>query len=151
MTQPKRTCRKSNGYVKHKKFSKPLYYSGHQGGEKKGNRNTYNISSVKRVIRKFVEVSRYGRAKQGQRYLHKKVCCTCKVVFFFFCSLGLLIYLAVLLPSPRSTISYFVWLNLYHHSYWQFLQGLVLKPGLDSYFCHQPMKQRSLSKRSFVI
>ena len=82
MTQPKRTCRKSNGYVKHKKFPKPPYYSGHQGGEKKGNRNTYNISFVKRVIRKFVEVSRYGREKQRQRDLHKK--CAARAKLFFF-------------------------------------------------------------------
>ena len=71
MTQPKRTCR---NYVKHKKFPKPPYYSGQQGENerqrKKRNRNTYNISSVKRVIRKLVEVSRYGRAKQRQRVLH---------------------------------------------------------------------------------
>ena len=31
---------------------------------KKVNRNTYNASSLKRVTRKFLEVSRYSRAKQ---------------------------------------------------------------------------------------
>ena len=39
------------------------------GSEKKKelNRNTYNISSMKRVTWKFLEVSRYSCAKQWQR------------------------------------------------------------------------------------
>ena len=58
--------------------------SGHQckvkmsGSEKKVNENTYDISS----IQKFLEVSRCSRAKQRQRNVQKKVCCTCKVAFF---------------------------------------------------------------------
>ena len=52
---------------------------GHQGENerqwKKVNRNTYNISSIKRVTRKFLEVSRSSRAKQWQRNV-QKVCCT---------------------------------------------------------------------------
>ena len=35
------------------------------GSEK--NKNTYDISSIKRVTRKFLEVSRFSRAKQRQR------------------------------------------------------------------------------------
>ena len=31
------------------------------GSEKKVNRNTYNISSIKRLTGKFLEVSRYSR------------------------------------------------------------------------------------------
>ena len=34
---------------------------------KKVNENTYNISSIKRVTKKFLEVSRCSRAKQRQR------------------------------------------------------------------------------------
>ena len=34
------------------------------GSEKKVNRTTYNISSIKRVTRTFLEVSRYSHAKQ---------------------------------------------------------------------------------------
>ena len=34
------------------------------GSEKKVNRNTYNISSIKRVTRNFLEVSRSSRAKE---------------------------------------------------------------------------------------
>ena len=58
------------------------------GSEKKVNRNTYNISSIKRVTRKFLEVSRCSRAKQRQINVKKRakfvfcqfgknVCCTC--------------------------------------------------------------------------
>ena len=54
------------------------------GGEKKvNNRITYNIS-IKRVTRKFLEVSRCRRAKQRQKNVQKNsvlhLCCTCKVV-----------------------------------------------------------------------
>ena len=52
--------------------------SGHQckvkmsGSEKKVNENTYDISSIKRVTKKFLEVSRCSRAKQRQRNAQKK-------------------------------------------------------------------------------
>ena len=35
--------------------------------EKNSNENTYDISSKKRVTKKFLEVSRCGRVKQRQR------------------------------------------------------------------------------------
>ena len=54
--------------------------SGHQckvkmsGSEKKKeNENTYDISSIKRVTKKFLEVSRWSRAKQRQRNVQKTV------------------------------------------------------------------------------
>ena len=40
---------------------------------KKVNNNRYDISSIKRVTRKFLEVSRCGRAKQRQRNVQKSV------------------------------------------------------------------------------
>ena len=43
------------------------------GSEKKVNRNTYNISSIKRVTRKFLEVLHYSLAKQRQRNVQKSV------------------------------------------------------------------------------
>ena len=63
--------------------------SGHQckvkisGSEKKVNENTYDISSIKRVTKKFLEVSRCSRAKQQQtaKKCTKKVCCTAKLLF----------------------------------------------------------------------
>ena len=51
------------------------------GSEKKVNRNTYNISSIKRLTRKFLEVSRYSRAEQRQRNVYKK-CAACAKLFF---------------------------------------------------------------------
>ena len=41
--------------------------------EKKVNRNTYNISSIKRVTRKFLEVLHYSLAKHRQRNVQKSV------------------------------------------------------------------------------
>ena len=43
------------------------------GGRKKVNKNTYDISSIKSVTRKFLKVSRYSRAKQRQRNVQKSV------------------------------------------------------------------------------
>ena len=59
--------------------------SGHQckvkmsGSEKKVNENTYDISSIKRVTKKFLEVSRCSRAKQRQRNVPKT--CATQVAF----------------------------------------------------------------------
>ena len=53
--------------------------SGHQckvkmsGSEKKVNENAYDISSIKRVTKKFLEVLRCSRAKQWQRNIQKSV------------------------------------------------------------------------------
>ena len=41
--------------------------------EKKANRDTYDTSSIKRVTREFLEVSRCCRAKQRQRNVQKSV------------------------------------------------------------------------------
>ena len=41
--------------------------------EKKAKRNTCDISSIKRVIRKFLEVSRCTHAKQRERNVQKNV------------------------------------------------------------------------------
>ena len=61
------------------------------GSEQKVNENTYGISSIKKVL----EVSRCSCATQRQKNV-QKVCCTCKVVFFFFCQLDLLLFFTVL-------------------------------------------------------
>ena len=49
---------------------------------KKVNNNRYDISSIKRVTRKFLEVSRCGRAKQRQRNVQKK--CAARAKLFFY-------------------------------------------------------------------
>ena len=43
------------------------------GSEKKVNENAYDISSIKRVTKKFLEVSCCSRAKQRQRNVQKSV------------------------------------------------------------------------------
>ena len=54
------------------------------GSEKKKtvNKDTYNISSTKRVTKKFLEVSRCRRTKQRKRNVQKK--CTTRAKVFFF-------------------------------------------------------------------
>ena len=48
--------------------------------EKKVNKNTYDISSIKRITRKFLDVSRCSRAKQRQRNVQKM--CAARAKFF---------------------------------------------------------------------
>ena len=47
---------------------------------KKVNGNTYDISSIKRVTKKFLEVSRFSRAKQRQRNVQKKCAARAKLL-----------------------------------------------------------------------
>ena len=63
--------------------------SGHQckvkmsarGGEKEVNDNRFYIFSIKRVTKKFLEVSRCSRAKQRQRNVQKKYAARAKLLF----------------------------------------------------------------------
>ena len=48
---------------------------------KKVNKNTYDIFSLKRVTRKFLEVSRCSRAKQRQRNVQKRCAARAKLLF----------------------------------------------------------------------
>ena len=63
--------------------------SGHQGEKmseskktKKVNKNTYDISYIKRVTRRFLEVSRCSRAKQRQRNVQKECAARAKWLFY---------------------------------------------------------------------
>ena len=73
---------------------------------------TYDISFKKRVTKKFLEVSRRGRAKQRQRNV-QKVCCTCK--FAFFANLLIrpiaVFHRSPALPSPLSVTRFFTLLE----------------------------------------
>ena len=51
------------------------------GSEKKVNENAYDISCIKRVTKKFLEVLRCSRAKQRQRNVQKK--CAARATLFF--------------------------------------------------------------------
>ena len=84
------------------------------GSEKKrGNRNTWNISSIKRVTRKFLEISRCAR--QRQRNVPKKVCCTCKVVFFangtYFCCCFAFVFVLVVFTVSLALHDFIFWLS----------------------------------------
>ena len=60
---------------------------GHQckvemsGSEKKVNKKKCDISSIKRVTKKFLEVSRCSRAKQRQRNVQKRCAVRAKLIF----------------------------------------------------------------------
>ena len=49
--------------------------------EKRENKNTSNIPSIKRVTTKFLEVSRNSRAKQLQRNVQKNCAARAKLLF----------------------------------------------------------------------
>ena len=49
--------------------------------EKNVKKSTYDISSIKGVTRKFLEVSRCSRAKQRQRNVQKKCTARAKLLF----------------------------------------------------------------------
>ena len=61
--------------------------SGHQckvkmsGSEKKVNKKTCDISSIKRVAKTFLDVLRCGRVKQRQRNVQKKCAARAKLLF----------------------------------------------------------------------
>ena len=98
------------------------------GSEKKLNRTTYNISLIKRVSRKFLEVSRCRRAKQRQRNVQKK--CAARAKFFFWLIRPIVFFLLFSLPSPLGqhyTILYFVSVN------YRYQQELPFQPWLNLY------------------
>ena len=65
--------------------------SGHQckvkisGSEKTWKEKTYDISFKKRVTKKFLELSRRGRARQRQRNVQKKCAARANLPFLLIC------------------------------------------------------------------
>ena len=61
--------------------------SGHQckvkmsGSEKKVDKKTYDISSIKRVTKRFLEVSCFSCVKQRQRNLQKECAARAQLLF----------------------------------------------------------------------
>ena len=80
------------------------------GSEKKVNENTYDISSIKRVTKKFLEVSRCSRAKQRQRNVQKKCAARAKLSVFFFLLIRPIVvfHRSLALPSPLSITRSFI-------------------------------------------
>ena len=87
--------------------------SGHQckvkmsGGEKEGSENTYDISSIKRVTKKFLEVSRCSRVKQRQRNVQKKCASSAKLLFLVI-STNVVFHRSPALPSPLSITRFYI-------------------------------------------
>ena len=59
----------------------------------------YHSSSIKRVTKTFLEVSRCSRAKTTAKKCTKKVCCTCKVAFLLIRPI-VVFHCSPALPSP---------------------------------------------------
>ena len=75
----------------------------------KQNKNAYDFSSINRVTRKFLEVSRCSRAKQRQRNGHKKCrCCTCKKKLLFLLIRPIVVFSPFSLPSPLSITGFYI-------------------------------------------
>ena len=86
--------------------------SGNQGEKsdsenkkRKRTRTTFN-SSIKRVTRKFLEVSRYSRAKQRQRKVQKK--CAARVKLLFLLITPMIVFSPFSLPSPLSITRFYI-------------------------------------------
>ena len=94
------------------------------GSEKEIERDTYDISSKKRVTMKFLDVSRYSRAKQRQRNVQKKVCCTCKVAFLLI-RLIVVFHRSPALPSPLSITRFYI---LFEQTI-NIIEGFAFSPG----------------------
>ena len=88
--------------------------SGHQfkekisGSEKNVNENTYYISSIKRVTKKFLEVSRCSRAKQRQRNVQKKQCAARAKLLFSLIRPIVVFHHSPALPSPLSITLFYI-------------------------------------------
>ena len=73
------------------------------------NNNRYDISYIKRVTRKFLEVSRCGRAKQRQRNVRKK--CAARAKLFFLLIRLVVGFSPFSLPSPLSITLFYILLS----------------------------------------
>ena len=84
--------------------------SGHQckvkmsGSEKIVKENTYDISSIKRATKKFLEVSRCSRPKERQRNVQKK----CAKVLVLLIRPIVVFQHSAALPSPLSITQFYI-------------------------------------------
>ena len=84
--------------------------------EKKKNKNTYDISFIKRVTRTFLELSRCSRAKQGQRNVQKKRDAR------FLLIRPIVVISPVSVPSPLSITRFYILLE-------QTIESFTFSPG----------------------
>ena len=94
--------------------------SGHQckvkmsGSEKKKNKNTYDISSIKPVTKTFLEVSRCSRAKKRQRNVQKSVLQVQSCLFLLIRPV-VVFHRSPALSSPLSITRFYI-LNLFEQT-----------------------------------
>ena len=94
------------------------------GSEKKVNEKTYDISLIKRVTKKFQEISRRSRAKQRQRNVQKKCACTCNVAFLLIRAI-VAFHRSPALASPLSITRFYI---LFEQSL-NVIESFALSPG----------------------
>ena len=88
------------------------------------NENTYDISSIKRETKKFLEVSRCSRAKQRQRNVQKKFAARAKLLFWLIRPV-VVFHRSPALPSPLSiTRFYFLFEQTIN-----IIESFALSPG----------------------
>ena len=75
--------------------------------KKRVNENTYDISSIKRVTKKFPEVSRCSGAKQRQRNVQKKCAARAKLLFLLIRPI-VVFHHSPALPSPLSITRFYI-------------------------------------------
>ena len=71
------------------------------------NENTYDVSSIKRVTKKFLEVSSCSRAKQRQRNVQKKCAARAKLLFLLIRPI-VVFHRSPALPSPLSITRFYI-------------------------------------------
>ena len=104
--------------------------SGHQcnakmsGSEKKVNENTYDISSIQRVTKKFLEVSRCSRAKHQQRSV-QKMCAACTKLLFSLIRPIVVFHRSPALPSPLRITGFYI----FFEQTINIIQSFAFSPG----------------------
>ena len=79
---------------------------------KKVNENTYEISSIKLVTKKFLEVSRCSSAKKKNgKENHKKSVLHVQSCFFLLITPIVVFHHSPALPSPLSITRFYIFLN----------------------------------------
>ena len=75
--------------------------------KKKVKKKTYDISSIKRVTKKFLEVSRCSLVKQRQRNVQKKCTAHAKLLFLLIRPI-VIFHHSPALPSPLSITRFYI-------------------------------------------
>ena len=95
---------------------------------KKSEQNKYDISSIKRVARKFLEVSRCislsSRAKQRQRNVKKKSVARAKLFFFLHIRL-IVVFSPFSFPWPLSITRFYILFEQTIH----IIESFAFSPG----------------------